>query len=338
MSIAVPVGPLASNGTRWRDLRRFSIVTLKTFGMGRKSIEERVQEEARFLVDAFREIGDSAFNPNNLLRNAVSNVICSIVFGKRFEYNSPQFKFLQYGLEGYFEFLSSSKGQLFNVFPNLMWCLPGSHHKLFPHLQRIRDYFRQEAGIRAETFDANCPRDYIEAFLVQMQEKEIDEVVGSARAPSIQDRQDMPYTDAVIHEIQRSMDLAPTVQWSSPLLSLVLSDPKLWKNPHVFDPENFLSEDGTFEKNDAFLPFGLGKRACLGEGLARVELFLSSLPSCSGSPSSGCSRPRSSTPNPAAAALDGCPSSTTATSNSENKRNALNMGVHLKPNMPFFIS
>ncbi|KAJ8280686.1 hypothetical protein GJAV_G00057760 [Gymnothorax javanicus] len=337
-------GPLASSGTRWRDMRRFSIVTLKNFGMGRKSIEERVQEEAGFLVNAFRDIGDSAFNPNNLLCNAVSNVICSIVFGKRFEYNDPQFKFLQHGLEGYFGFLSSSNGQLFNLFPKLMWCLPGSHHKLFQHLQRIRDYFRQEAEIRADTFDANCPRDYIEAFLVQMQEqrdkpgsefhydnlissiwtlfsagtetttstlrhsllmmmkyphiqdrvqKEIDEVVGSARAPSIQDRQDMPYTDAVIHEIQRSMDLAPTsvphktmkdTEFKNycipegtmvlPLLSSALSDPKLWKNPHVFDPENFLNENGTFKKNDAFLSFGLGKRACLGEGLARVELFL----------------------------------------------------------------
>ncbi|XP_035239653.1 cytochrome P450 2M1-like [Anguilla anguilla] len=337
-------GVLASSGSRWKDLRRFSLMTLKNFGMGRRSIEERVQEEARFLVKAFSEYGDSAFNPHHLLCNAVSNVICSIVFGKRFEYDDQQFKFLQQSIDAYFHFLSSSKGQFFNMFPRLAWYLPGPHHEVFQHLEKVRNYIEQEAKQRLSHLDINSPQDYIEAFLVRMLEqehkpdsefhfdnlvssiwnlfsagtettsstlrhglllmmkyphvqeriqKEIDEVVGSSRSPSVQDRQNMPYTDAVIHEVQRSMDLTPT---SVPhktmrdtefkgyflpegtmvltLLSSVLSDPKLWKNPDAFDPENFLDENGSFKKNDAFLAFGLGKRVCLGEGLARVELFL----------------------------------------------------------------
>ncbi|XP_064157102.1 cytochrome P450 2M1-like isoform X3 [Anguilla rostrata] len=337
-------GVLASSGSRWKDLRRFSLMTLKNFGMGRRGIEERVQEEARFLVKAFSEYGDSLFNPHHLLCNAVSNVICSIVFGKRFEYDEQQFKFLQQSIDAYFHFLSSSKGQFFNMFPRLAWYLPGPHHEVFQHLEKVRNYIEQEAKQRLSHLDINSPQDYIEAFLVRMLEqehkpgsefhfdnlvssiwnlfsagtettsstlrhglllmmkyphvqeriqKEIDEVVGSSRSPSVQDRQNMPYTDAVIHEVQRSMDLTPT---SVPhktmrdtefkgyflpegtmvltLLSSVLSDPKLWKNPDAFDPENFLDENGSFKKNDAFLAFGLGKRVCLGEGLARVELFL----------------------------------------------------------------
>ncbi|XP_056127135.1 cytochrome P450 2M1-like [Rhinichthys klamathensis goyatoka] len=124
-------------------------------------------------------------------------------------------------------------------------------------------------------------------------QREIDEVVGQDRWPSIEDRQRLPYTDAVIHEVQRSMDLAPIAvphktmcdtEYNGyvipkgnglvPPLSSVRIDPKWWKNPDCFDLENFLNEEGQFKKNDAFVAFGMGKRVCLAEALARTELFL----------------------------------------------------------------
>ncbi|KAL2096534.1 hypothetical protein ACEWY4_008682 [Coilia grayii] len=338
-------GLLVSSGQRWKDLRRFSIMTLKNFGMGKRSIEEKVLEEARSLVKAFEKHDGALFNPQDLLSNSVSNVICSIVFGHRFEYEDPEFLLLYNTLSAYFTMLNSSLGWLYNTFPKIVGLFSGKTKGLLALLEKSHAYVRNQAEIRLKHLDANStPQDYIEAFMIKMiQEKdatktefhydnllgsvwnlfaagtettsstmrqlllmmikhphvqarvqrEIDEVIGQERSPCLDDRSKMPYTDAVIHETQRNMDLAPTsvphkvmadTEFKNfhipkgtmvlPLLSSVLVDPKLWKNPDNFDPENFLDEEGHFKKNDGFLVFGLGKRNCVGEGLARTELFL----------------------------------------------------------------
>uniref|UniRef100_A0AAY4D1C8 Cytochrome P450 2M1-like n=1 Tax=Denticeps clupeoides TaxID=299321 RepID=A0AAY4D1C8_9TELE len=345
MRVTRGYGVLASSGHRWRELRRFSIMTLKNFGMGRRSIEERIQEEARCLVKAFEEPNGGTFNPEHLLCNAVSNVICSIVFRHRFEYHDPQFRFLFDAIDAYFKVLSSPIGQLYNIFPKIVGLFPGPHKKMFKMVDKAQAYMKEQTVNRLMKLDtSSMPEDYIEAFLIKMLEekdkansefsydnlfssiwslfsagtettsstlrhmllimmkypevqervhKEIDEVIGPDRPPMMEDRVKMPYTDAVVHEVQRSMDLAPTAVPHKvmrdtefhnyhipegtlvlPLISSVLADPQLWKNPNHFDPENFLDDAGHFQKNDAFLAFGLGKRVCLGEGLARMELFL----------------------------------------------------------------
>ena len=51
-------------------------------------------------------------------------------------------------------------------------------------------------------------------------------------------------------------------------------DRSLWKNPEIFDPEQFLDEQGKFVSSKQVIPFSIGPRNCLGEQLARMEIFI----------------------------------------------------------------
>ena len=52
-------------------------------------------------------------------------------------------------------------------------------------------------------------------------------------------------------------------------------DPEYWEDPEKFMPERFLDFDGkVLTETTNFFPFSIGKRVCLGESLAKIELFL----------------------------------------------------------------
>ncbi|XP_059841046.1 cytochrome P450 2C23-like isoform X1 [Hypanus sabinus] len=317
-----------SSGERWKQLRRFTLSTLRNFGMGKKSAEERIQEEAQFLVTSFMDKKGEPFNPDFLLRCATSNIICSITVGKRFGYKDKQFLWL---MELVAEITVSLTGpwiQLYNTFPRIMDFLPGPHQKFFQNITNLRSFLAKTIQSHKETVQKDSPRDYIDCFLTKMDEdkdelnseffqenllvsteslflagtetssttlcwalqilakypevqekihNEIDDVIGSHRRPAIEDRVKMPYTDAVIHEVQRYINITPMslphmatsdVNFRGylipkgmlvmPVLSSVLKDNSLWESPESFNANHFLDENGCFKKSENFVAFSAG--------------------------------------------------------------------------------
>uniref|UniRef100_A0A2K6CVU4 Cytochrome P450 n=1 Tax=Macaca nemestrina TaxID=9545 RepID=A0A2K6CVU4_MACNE len=326
------------------------------------------------------------FRPNSLLDKAVSNVIASLTYGRRFEYDDPRFLRL---FDLTHEALKEESGflrEVLNAIP-LLLRIPGLAGKVLRSQKAFLTQLDELLTEHRMTWDpAQPPRDLTEAFLAEMEKAkgnpessfneenlrmvvadlfsagmvttsttlawglllmilhpdvqresswgrvqgareegyrwgpvnlEIDDVIGQVRRPEMGDQARMPYTTAVIHEVQRFGDIVPlgvthmtsrdielqgflipkvvcvprvfggrgtNILEPSPHshpgttlftnLSSVLKDEAVWEKPFRFHPEHFLDAQGHFVKPEAFLPFSAGRRACLGEPLARMELFL----------------------------------------------------------------
>ncbi|XP_072276316.1 cytochrome P450 2D15-like [Pyxicephalus adspersus] len=334
---------LVGYGNSWKEQRRFTLTTLRNFGMGKRSVEERVTEEAQYLCAAFSSHKGLPFDPCYLINNAVSNVICSIAFGDRFDYDDAKFLKL---LHLFDESLRAGSGFLAQVLNEVPWLMniPGIVDRVFQAQYDLQAFVKDIITEHKKSFDPNNIRDYIDAYLLEIEKakgetntsfnetnlflttndlfgagtettsttlrwallymllyqdiqskvhEEIDRVIGRDRKPTMEDLQEMPYTNAVIHEIQRCGDISPLAlphmtyrdmeiqgyflpKGTTIFLNLssVLKDELVWEKPYQFYPKHFLDDDGKFVKREAFMPFSAGRRVCLGEKLARMELFL----------------------------------------------------------------
>ncbi|NWI14537.1 CP2J2 protein, partial [Crypturellus soui] len=123
--------------------------------------------------------------------------------------------------------------------------------------------------------------------------REIEAVLEPSQLISYEDRKKLPYTNAVIHETLRYSNITSvgvprqcvrnTTLLGFPIkkgtlvlpnLHSVVYDSEHWETPWKFNPDHFLDLDGNFVNKEAFLPFSAGHRVCLGEQMARVELFI----------------------------------------------------------------
>ena len=79
-------------GQKQIEHRRFSLSALRSLGMGKYKMEETLTEEVRHLSKSFASHDSKPFVPFHDIVVSVSNIICWLCLGKRFDYDDETFK------------------------------------------------------------------------------------------------------------------------------------------------------------------------------------------------------------------------------------------------------
>uniref|UniRef100_A0AAQ6ISU6 Cytochrome P450, family 2, subfamily X, polypeptide 9 n=1 Tax=Anabas testudineus TaxID=64144 RepID=A0AAQ6ISU6_ANATE len=294
-------------GPSWRDHRRFALMTLRNFGLGKNSMEERIHGEIKHIINTLEKNIGKILSPQVMFHNAASNIICQVLFGTRYEYDDEFIREIVRCVRENSKLANGPWAMLYDSFP-MIHNLPLPFTKAFRNVERGSDgsSFSEEQLI-IYSLDLHfagtdtTSNTLLTGFLYLMTnphiqercQQEIDRVLVGKDRVGFDDRHNMPYMQAVTHEVQRIANTVPLSVFHCttkdtelmgysipkgtiviPNLTSVLNEEGQWKFPHEFNPENFLNDQGEFVKPEAFMPFSAGPRMCLGEGLARMELFL----------------------------------------------------------------
>ncbi|KAF6718865.1 Cytochrome P450 2J6 [Oryzias melastigma] len=330
---------LADYGSIWRDHRRFTLMTLRNFGLGKISMEERIHEEIQFTVSKLEENIGKTMSPQVMFHNAASNIICKVLFNTRYDYEDGMITEI---VQCFVEILKIANGPWAMMYDAFPWIrsLPLPFSKAFRNMETFLNISKRLVNEHKMSRVPGEPRDFVDSYLDELEkstndfsnqqllgmtfdlyiagtdttsntmlagflyllayphiqekcQREIDQILEGKDRVCFDDRHKMPYMQAVIHEVQRFANIVPlsvfhcTTKdtqlsgYSIPKGTLiiqnmlsVLREEGQWKFPNEFNPENFLNEQGEFVKPEAFMPFSAGARVCLGEGLARMELFI----------------------------------------------------------------
>ncbi|XP_070784302.1 cytochrome P450 2F2-like isoform X1 [Enoplosus armatus] len=333
---------LADYGAGWKEHRRFALMTLRNFGLGKQSMEQRILGEIQYMMETLEKSIGSSLSPHILFHNAASNIICQVLFGTRYDYDDSFIKVVVQCFKENSKIANGPWAMLYDSVP-IIRNLPLPFMKAFKNIETCKKLATRLIAEHKETRVPGQPRDLLDCYLDKLDkggdgdssfcedrlimfvldlhfagtdttsntlltgflylmtypciqercQQEIDRVLEKKDHASYDDRHNMPYMQAVIHEVQRIANTVPLSVYHSTTndtklmgyslprgtliiqnLHSVLNEEGQWRFPHEFNPENFLDDQGEFVKPEAFMPFSAGPRMCLGEGLARMELFL----------------------------------------------------------------
>ena len=328
-------GIIFNAGKDWKEMRRFTLKTLKDFGFAKASMQDAIIDECDYLIDYFETVGANRTEIclDYIFNRAALNVVWKIIAGERYQYSNKNLKKLLRIMETFMHIGRTMQASPMAIFPVLRHFPPfkDEYNKVAKEIKDAKSFLKDIIQEHKDTFEKEVTRDYIDTFLNQMNESSsktfseenllmncLDLFLGGSETTSkslmffvahlilypdlqekiyqeisaevaggrvrLEDIPQLPFSISFMMEVWRYRPIiaidpprkaikditikgfnipSGTEVWSN--YYAASTDEEIWKNPLNFEPDRHIGNQ------DNLLTFGVGRRKCLGESLARME-------------------------------------------------------------------
>ena len=154
-----------SSGKLWQHQRRFTLNQFRQLGIGKTSFQDKISEETTHLLQELQAITGKPIDPCRCISFAVSNILCSVVFGKRFDYSDEDFRRTVRLLDETLELAGSGAIHLF--IPIL------AHFQSKKHVrnlrQNLRSFIKSIVNDHRKHYDTGKVSDYVDVYLAELE-------------------------------------------------------------------------------------------------------------------------------------------------------------------------
>ncbi|XP_026032565.1 cytochrome P450 2J6-like isoform X2 [Astatotilapia calliptera] len=159
---------MADYGSKWREQRRFALMTLRNFGLGKNSMGERIHDEIKHIISTLEKNIGKTMSPKVMFHNGASNIICQVLFARRYKYDDELIKLFVEVFTEVSKIVNGPWATLYDSFP-IIRNLPLPFQKAFKKMEIYKNLSRRMVSEHRETRVPGEPRDFIDCYLDELE-------------------------------------------------------------------------------------------------------------------------------------------------------------------------
>ena len=177
-SMEKPQGITFNSGNEWKEIKRFTLRTLKDLGFGKSSTENIILEECDAMKTRMHGLikhsVDGSVDVDTLFNQAALNVVWNFTTGERYDYEDKKMQKLVNLLAGFTVLGQEIFGKPLGIFPFLRFIPPfrSRFNQVSNGLAQCRAFVQQSINEHKKKLDPENPRDFIDKFLVAAKENQ----------------------------------------------------------------------------------------------------------------------------------------------------------------------